>query len=76
MPSPAAALAPRLAAARDRWGDGPAVRSFTEGVLQAARLPIKAMLTAGTLLPKQRLGCADINKYYRRTGPNYLQETR
>ncbi|WP_328423095.1 IucA/IucC family siderophore biosynthesis protein [Micromonospora sp. NBC_00389] len=76
VPSPAAALAPRLAAARDRWGDGPAVRSFTEGVLQAARLPIKAMLTAGTLLPKQRLGCADINKYYRRTGPNYLQETR
>ncbi|MGQ5263491.1 IucA/IucC family protein [Micromonospora sp. ZYX-F-536] len=76
VPSPAAALAPRLAEARDRWGDGPAARSFTERVLQASRLPIKAMLTAGTLLPKQRLGCADINKYYRRTGPNYLRETR
>ncbi|WCN82119.1 IucA/IucC family siderophore biosynthesis protein [Micromonospora sp. LH3U1] len=76
VPSPAEALAPRLAAARDRWGDGPAVRTFTERVLRAAHLPIKAMLTAGTLLPKQRLGCADINKYYLRTGPNYLRETR
>ncbi|WP_422733202.1 IucA/IucC family protein [Micromonospora sp. WMMD558] len=75
VPSPAAALAPRLAAARDRWGDGPAARFFTERVLRAARLPVKAMLTAGTLLPKQRLGCADVNKYYRRTGPNYLRET-
>ncbi|MGI5525277.1 IucA/IucC family protein [Micromonospora sp. CA-259024] len=76
VPSPAEALAPRLAAARDRWGDGPAMRTFTERVLRAAHLPIKAMLTAGTLLPKQRLGCADINKYYLRTGPNYLRETR
>ncbi|MEU7652176.1 IucA/IucC family protein [Micromonospora taraxaci] len=76
VPSPAEALAPRLAAARDRWGDGPAARTFTERVLRAARLPIKAMLTAGTLLSKQRLGCADINKYYLRTGPNYLRETR
>ncbi|PWR09268.1 IucA/IucC family siderophore biosynthesis protein [Micromonospora acroterricola] len=76
VPSPAAALAPRLAAARDRWGDGPGARSFTERVLRVAHLPIKAMLTSGTLLPKQRLGCSDINKYYRRTGPNYLRETR
>ncbi|MBM7492279.1 siderophore synthetase component [Micromonospora luteifusca] len=76
VPTPAEALAPRLAAARDRWGDGPAARTFTERVLRAAHLPIKAMLTAGTLLPKQRLGCADINKYYLRTGPNYLRETR
>ncbi|MDG4778897.1 IucA/IucC family protein [Micromonospora sp. WMMD961] len=76
VPSPADALAPRLAAARDRWGDGPTARTFTERVLRAAHLPIKAMLTAGTLLPKQRLGCADINKYYLRTGPNYLRETR
>ncbi|MEU8422252.1 IucA/IucC family protein [Micromonospora sp. NPDC048835] len=76
VPSPAEALVPRLAAARDRWGDGPAVRTFTERVLHAAQLPVKAMLTAGTLLPKQRLGCTDINKYYLRTGPNYLRETR
>ncbi|MEU8180074.1 IucA/IucC family protein [Micromonospora sp. NPDC049044] len=76
VPSPAEALAPRLAAARDRWGDGPAARTLTERVLRAAHLPVKAMLTAGTLLPKQRLGCADINKYYLRTGPNYLRETQ
>ncbi|MEU7750855.1 IucA/IucC family protein [Micromonospora sp. NPDC049171] len=76
VPSPAEALAPRLAAARDRWGDGPAARILTERVLRAAHLPVKAMLTAGTLLPKQRLGCTDINKYYLRTGPNYLRETR
>ncbi|MEU4471930.1 IucA/IucC family siderophore biosynthesis protein [Micromonospora sp. NPDC023888] len=76
VPSPAEALTPRLAAARDRWGDGRAARILTEQVLRAAQLPIKAMLTAGTLLPKQRLGCTDINKYYRRTGPNYLRETR
>ncbi|GAB3938637.1 IucA/IucC family protein [Micromonospora vulcania] len=75
VPSPAEALAPRLAAARDRWGAGPAARTFTERVLTAGHLPVKAMLTAGTLLPKQRLGCADINKYYRRTGPNYLRGT-
>ncbi len=37
---------------------------------------MKAMLTAGTLLPKQRLGCADINKHYLRTGPNYLRTGR
>ena len=55
----------------DRCGDGPAARTFTDRVLRAGHLPIKAMLTAGTLLPKQRLGCADINKYYT-TGPNYL----
>ncbi|MEU7585606.1 IucA/IucC family protein [Micromonospora sp. NPDC049230] len=76
VPSPAEALAPRLAAARDRWGDGPTARTLTERVLCAAHLPVKAMLTAGTLLPKQRLGCTDINKYYLRTGPNYLRETR
>ncbi|MFF5200745.1 IucA/IucC family siderophore biosynthesis protein [Micromonospora parva] len=76
VPTPAEALVPRLAAARDRWGDGPAGRTFTERVLNATHLPVKAMLTAGTLLPKQRLGCTDINKYYLRTGPNYLRETR
>ncbi|MEV6373134.1 IucA/IucC family siderophore biosynthesis protein [Micromonospora musae] len=76
VPTPAQALTSRLAAARDRWGDATMSRMFTERVLRAARLPVKAMVTAGTLLPKQRLGCADVNKYYRRTGPNYLRETR
>jgi hypothetical protein len=73
MPSPAAALRPRLVAARDRWGGSDL---FTERLLNAATLPIKAMLTAGTLLPKQRIGCTDINKHYLRTGPNYLLDSR
>ncbi|MFE2868763.1 IucA/IucC family protein [Embleya sp. NPDC059259] len=40
-------------------------------VLLGDRLPVKAMITAGTLLSKQRSGAADINKHYT-TGPNYL----
>ncbi|MDK1475676.1 IucA/IucC family protein [Streptomyces sp. 549] len=42
-------------------------------VLDADRLPVKAMLTAGTLLPKDRTRAADVNKYYV-TGPNYIRE--
>lgn len=41
-------------------------------VLDAERLPVKAMVTAGTLLSKERSGAADINKHYT-TGPNYLR---
>lgn len=40
-------------------------------VLSAERLPVKAMVTAGTLLSKERSGASDINKHYA-TGPNYL----
>lgn len=50
-------------------------RLVRERVLEAARLPVKAMLTAGTLLPKSRTGAADINKFYVRTGPNYLRRS-
>lgn len=42
-----------------------------EHVLDAGQLPVKAMVTAGTLLAKDRSGASDINKYYT-TGPNYL----
>lgn len=72
----------RLEAAADRWCDGidargrRAERLLRREVLGATRLPIKAMVTAGTLLPKERLGCTDINKYYLRTGPNYLRAPR
>ncbi|HEV2638206.1 MAG TPA: IucA/IucC family protein [Actinocrinis sp.] len=59
----------------DRPGapDGPgdlqtALRAHT---LDAAHLPVKAMVTAGTLLTKARSGASDINKHYT-TGPNYL----
>ncbi|KPC73446.1 hypothetical protein ADL35_27570, partial [Streptomyces sp. NRRL WC-3753] len=40
-------------------------------VLDADRLPVKAMVTAGSLLTKRRSGASDINKHYV-TGPNYL----
>jgi siderophore synthetase component len=43
-----------------------------ERLLDAESLPVKAMVTAGTLLTKERCGAADINKHYT-TGPNYLK---
>ncbi|MFY1668447.1 IucA/IucC family protein [Plantactinospora sp. WMMB334] len=58
------------------WDVAAAGRLFTDRLLTADHLPVKGMLTAGTLLPKQRTGCTDINKYYLRTGPNYLRSTR
>lgn len=45
-------------------------------VLDADRWPVKAMVTSGTLLPKHRLGCTDVNKHYRHSGPNYLRPSR
>lgn len=60
----------RLAQAVDRLGGEPAA-VLRERVLDAPRLPVKAMVTAGTLLSKERSGAADINKHYT-TGPNYL----
>jgi siderophore synthetase component len=48
---------------------GPGLR---ERLLAAERLPVKAMVTAGTLLSKERSGAADINKHYT-SGPNYLR---
>jgi siderophore synthetase component len=60
----------RLTEAVDRLG-GDAGDVLRARVLQAPRLPVKAMVTAGTLLSKERSGAADINKHYT-TGPNYL----
>jgi hypothetical protein len=42
-------------------------------LLDAPKLPVKAMVSAGTLLTKERSGAADPNKHYT-TGPNYLRE--
>jgi siderophore synthetase component len=42
-------------------------------LLDATRLPVKTMVTAGTLLPKGRTGALDINKHYGATAPNYLR---
>jgi siderophore synthetase component len=67
----------RLAEAIERLGTGPGEPGavLRARVLDAARLPIKAMVTAGTLLSKERSGAADINKHYA-TGPNYLRRER
>ncbi|MGY0063093.1 IucA/IucC family protein [Streptomyces sp. LZ34] len=68
----------RFAEAVDRLGDdrpgapGAVLRAY---VLDADRLPVKAMVTAGSLFTKQRSGAADINKHYV-TGPNYLLPDR
>ncbi|MFI2346557.1 IucA/IucC family protein [Streptomyces sp. NPDC019443] len=63
----------RLTEAVDRLGTGPGRPGavLRAHVLDADRLPVKAMVTAGTLLTKERSGAADINKHYT-TGPNYL----
>lgn len=60
----------RLTEAVDRLG-GAAAAVLRARVLNAPELPVKAMVTAGTLLSKERSGAADINKHYT-TGPNYL----
>ncbi|MBT2370111.1 IucA/IucC family siderophore biosynthesis protein [Streptomyces sp. ISL-10] len=64
----------RLAEAVERLGTGPREPGGTlrAQVLDAPELPVKAMVTAGTLLTKERSGAADINKHYT-TGPNYLR---
>ncbi|GAA0689924.1 IucA/IucC family protein [Kitasatospora atroaurantiaca] len=64
-------LRTRLGTAIDRLGpDGDPLR---RALLDADRLPVKAMVTAGSLLSKERSGAADINKHYT-TGPNYLRQ--
>ncbi|MEV7138978.1 IucA/IucC family siderophore biosynthesis protein [Streptomyces tauricus] len=64
----------RLAEAIERLGTGAGEPGavLRAQVLDAPRLPVKAMVTAGTLLTKERSGAADINKHYT-TGPNYLR---
>ncbi|MGW7068991.1 IucA/IucC family protein [Streptomyces sp. NPDC054855] len=64
----------RLAEAVERLGPGEPGALLRTHVLDAAELPVKAMVTAGTLLSKERSGAADINKHYT-TGPNYLRST-
>lgn len=69
----------RLEEAVLRWcdpsdaGSVAAARLLRRRVLDADRWPVKAMVTAGTLLAKHRLGCTDVNKHYRYSGPNYLR---
>ncbi|MBO1417373.1 IucA/IucC family protein [Streptomyces sp. FH025] len=70
LPDTLALLNKRIAEAIDRIG--PAGEPLRTALLEAERLPVKAMVTAGTLLSKQRSGAADINKHYT-SGPNYLR---
>lgn len=41
-------------------------------LLQAPRLPVKYLLSAGSLLSKRATGAADINKFYGDSGPNFM----
>ncbi|MEV7771147.1 IucA/IucC family protein [Kitasatospora sp. NPDC086791] len=73
-----AELADTLALLRKRTAEaverlGPVGEPLRAALLEAERLPVKAMVTAGTLLSKQRSGAADINKHYT-SGPNYLRD--
>jgi siderophore synthetase component len=62
----------RLGAALDAFDDDGFLRART---LDADRLPGKAMVTAGTLVGKDRTGAQDINKHYGPPGPNYLKRS-
>jgi hypothetical protein len=62
-----------LTGALDRYADDPAARVLRARVLEADRLPGKAMVTAGTLRDSSRTGARDINKFYGTSGPNYLK---
>jgi hypothetical protein len=62
----------RLGAALDAFDDEGFLRART---LDADRLPGKAMVTAGTLVGKDRTGAEDINKHYGPPGPNYLKRS-
>ncbi|MFH8571957.1 IucA/IucC family protein [Streptomyces sp. NPDC017993] len=66
----------RLAEAVERQGTAPGEpgAALRAHLLDAPELPVKAMVSAGTLLSKERSGAADINKHYT-TGPNYLLPT-
>jgi siderophore synthetase component len=62
----------RLRQALAAQQDAPAAKLAAARLFRAPRLPIKTMLTVGTLLSKRRSGAADINKHYGADGPNYL----
>lgn len=42
-------------------------------LLEAPRLPVKYLLSAGSLLSKTASGAADINKFYGDSGPNFMR---
>ncbi|MEV0389872.1 IucA/IucC family protein [Nonomuraea sp. NPDC050643] len=62
-----------LAEALAEHGDHPMARLLRARTLDAARLTGKSMITAGTLVSKERSGARDVNKFYGISGPNYLR---
>jgi siderophore synthetase component len=73
LPDLLALVRRKLIAALDRQAGWPATAVLRSRVLDAARLPGKSMVTAGTLVAKSRTGANDINKFYGTDGPNYLK---
>ncbi|MFG6196341.1 IucA/IucC family protein [Nonomuraea sp. JJY05] len=69
----AALLRDTLAEALDEYGEAPMARILRARTLDAARLTGKSMITAGTLVAKERSGARDVNKFYGTSGPNYLR---
>lgn len=45
-------------------------------LLDAPRLPVKYLLSAGSLLSKAASGAADINKFYGESAPNFMRSGR
>ncbi|TDC06854.1 siderophore biosynthesis protein [Nonomuraea longispora] len=68
-----ALLRDTLAEALAEYGDDPMARLLRARTLDAARLTGKSMITAGTLVAKERSGARDVNKFYGTSGPNYLR---
>ncbi|MGW4961552.1 IucA/IucC family protein [Nonomuraea sp. NPDC004186] len=69
----AALLRGTLAEALHEYGEDPMARILRARTLDAARLTGKSMITAGTLVAKERSGARDVNKFYGTSGPNYLR---
>lgn len=70
-----ALLRERLANALDTLeGDGVAVDEARDFLLDAPTLPVKYLLSAGSLFSKAHSGAADINKFYGYSAANVLQE--
>lgn len=44
-----------------------------QALLDAPRLPVKYLMTAGSLLSKSRTGAADIQKFYGDSAPNFMR---
>ncbi|WP_280298237.1 IucA/IucC family protein [Nocardia neocaledoniensis] len=72
LPDLLAVVRTRLEEAITRLG-GPEADRLRSAVLEAPELPVKAMVSAGTLFSKQRSGAVDVNKFYT-SGPNYLRD--